>query len=100
MAPHTTPYRIIISIIYLYYIAIHINSIPSPVHAQTFQLASPHNTPHVSIMTYPADYGDDPPPHSFVLIMTVMMKVNVVEWVIMTVVMTLTGVESGTMEME
>jgi hypothetical protein len=49
-------------------------------------------------MSYPADYGDDPPPHSFALIMTVMMKITVVESVIMPVMMKLTVVESGMVE--
>jgi hypothetical protein len=62
MAPHTTPYRLIISILFLSYTAIHINTISSPVvHAHTFQLARPLNTLHLSIMSYPADYGDAPP---------------------------------------
>jgi hypothetical protein len=64
MTPHTAPYHIILSILFLSYTAMHINTIPSPVvYAHTFQLASPPNTPHLSSMSYPADYnGDDPPP--------------------------------------
>jgi hypothetical protein len=67
MTPHTAPYCIILSILFLSYRAIHINIIPSPVaNAHTFQLTSPPNTPHLSSMSYPADYdGDDPPPHIY-----------------------------------
>jgi hypothetical protein len=63
MTPHIALYRIILSILFLSYTAIHINNIPSPVgDAHTFQLVSPPNTPHASSMSYPADYdGDDPP---------------------------------------
>jgi hypothetical protein len=61
----------------------------------------PPNIPHLSSMSYPAGYdGGDPPPHSYMLIMTVRMKMNVAESGIMTVAMKLGVVESGTMEME
>jgi hypothetical protein len=62
--PHPILHRTVLSILFLFYTAIHINNIPIPVvHAHTFQLASPPNTPNLSSMSYPADYdGDDPPP--------------------------------------
>jgi hypothetical protein len=50
-------------------------------------------------MSYLADYEDDPP-HSFVLIMTVMKKMTAVELGIITVMINLTVVELGTMETE
>jgi hypothetical protein len=60
-------YRIILSILFLSYTSIHINTIPSSAHGHTFQLASPPNTLHLSSMSYPADYdGDDPPPPAFI----------------------------------
>jgi hypothetical protein len=62
MAPHTRPYRIILSILFISYTVIRINNTPSSVHAHTFQLSRPSNTPHLSSMSYPADYGDDPLP--------------------------------------
>jgi hypothetical protein len=105
MTFQTAPYRTILYIQYISYTAIHINTIPSPVthahswintvpspviHDHTFQLASPPNTLHLSSMSYPADYDGDDPPHSYMLLMTVMMK--------MTVMMNLDVEESGTME--
>jgi hypothetical protein len=99
MAPHTTPYCIILSILFLSYTAIHINNIPSPVHAHTFQLASPPpKTSQLSSTSIQLIMGM--PPHSFVLILTAMMKPTVVESGIMTVMTKLTVVESGTMETE
>jgi hypothetical protein len=62
MIPHTIPYRIILSIIFLSYTAIHVNNIRIPVHSHTLQLASPPNASHLSSMTYPTVYRDDPPP--------------------------------------
>jgi hypothetical protein len=57
-------------------------------------------------MSYQAEYDGDGPPNSYMLIVTVMMKMTVVESEsesepgIMTVIMKLDVVESGTMKME
>jgi hypothetical protein len=63
MTPHTAPCRTVLYILFISYTSIHINTIPSQVvHAHTFQLASPHNTPQLSSMSYPAAYDGDAPP--------------------------------------
>jgi hypothetical protein len=79
MKSHTTPYRTVLSILFISHTSIHITTIPSPaIHAHTFQLSIPPTNTHLSNMGYPAGYdGDDPPPHLYILLMKVMMKMTV-----------------------